>query len=117
MFEQNDQAYNVSKIIVKVCWITLCAIAGLSFMPFMVLSIMSARISTTISGIYIGIGFGCLITFLLISALVYVVGNLMLSKSYDIKVIRDKICNVPNSRFYCNTPKQGFYNASQYPPH
>ena len=48
----------------------------------------------------VGIGFGALTMFLLLAGLVNVIGNYSFSKHYDLKAIRDKICDVKDSKFY-----------------
>ncbi len=94
MFEQNDRWYRIAKVIHKICWVSLCVIGGACLLVSIILSI-SLHFPYAIV-----IGFGALAIFMLLAGLVNVIGNYSFSKHYDLKAIRDCVCNVPNSRFF-----------------
>lgn len=94
MFSENDKFYFIAKRIHKICWISLCAIGGLCFFLSIILS------SSLHFPPLIGIGFGGLAVFLLLAGVVNIIGNYSFSKHYDLKAIRDKICDVKDSKFY-----------------
>ena len=86
MFEKNDKYYKIVEVVLKISWISLCVLAGISFFVFLIFALTTRKYA-----LFLSIGFGSSLILLLYAGLTYVFGNLMLSRIYDLKAIRDKI--------------------------
>lgn len=88
MFEENDRWYYSAKVRLTVWFIVILVLAGLS-----VLAGLIVAIHFSMGWIFlVGLATGGLILVVALNVRFY--GNLSLSKMYDVKIIRDKICKI-----------------------